>query len=372
VNGYFDWNATAPLHPAAREAWLEASDRFWYNPSGLYREGAEARERLEDCRERAAALLGCDPEQMVFTSGATEADNAVIRWVSGQGEAPVVISALEHPAVSEPAAAWLGGRLVMWPCGRDGVADLGWLADWLGRHRPALVSLMAANNETGVLQPWREAAELCTRHGVPFHCDAAQWCGRLPSEGLGACDFVTVSGHKLGGPKGVGLLKLPRVVSGFRILRGGQQEERRRAGTENLPGIVAMLAAWEAEAASAAGSDPAQLAAPRDAFEGRIAKAVPGMEIVSRQVPRLWNTSLLLLPRGPNVKWVARLSRSGLQTSTGSACSRGGGASEVLAAMGIPGERAGGALRLSSGRCTQLRDWDELAARLVALADEIT
>lgn len=370
MNGYFDWNATAPLHPAAREAWLEVSARFWYNPSGLYREGAEARERLEECRERASELLGCEPEEIVFTSGATEADNAVLRWVAGQADAPVVVSAIEHPAVSEPAAAWLGGRLRSWPCGADGRADLGWLADFLERERPALVSLMAANNETGALQPWREAAELSARHGVRFHCDAAQWCGRLPSGGLGGCDFVTVSGHKFGGPKGVGLLKLPAGLNGFRSFRGGQQEERRRAGTENLPGVAAMLAAWEA-AELLAGDAAAAPAEARDAFEARLTAAVPDMEILSHGVPRLWNTSLLLVPRGTNVKWVARLSRSGFQVSTGSACSRGGGASEVLAAMGIPAVRAGSALRISSGWSTVASDWEALAARLTALADEI-
>lgn len=370
MNGYFDWNATAPLHPAAREAWLEVSARFWYNPSGLYREGAEARERLEECRERAAELLGCEPGEIVFTSGATEADNAVLHWAAGHGAAPVVVSAIEHPAVSEPAAAWLGGRLRSWPCRADGRAELGWLADFLEWERPALVSLMAANNETGALQPWREAAELCARHGVRFHCDAAQWCGRLPSEGLGSCDFVTVSGHKFGGPKGVGLLKLPAGLNGFRSFRGGQQEERRRAGTENLPGVAAMLAAWEAVEvlASDAAAAPAEA---RDAFEARLTSAVPDMEILPRGVPRLWNTSLLLVPRGANVKWVARLSRSGFQVSTGSACSRGGGASEVLAAMGIPAERAGAALRISSGWSTVASDWEALAARLTALADEI-
>jgi cysteine desulfurase len=344
MTGYFDANATTPLHAAAREAWLAAP---WHNPSSLYAEAAAAHAELEQCRERLGGIVGCEPDDLVFLSGATEANNAVLESFTRQGK-KLAVSAIEHPSGREPAPG-----AVLIPAGADGVVSLDALREILETKAPALVSLMAANNETGVLQPWREALTLCREAGVLFHCDAAQWIGKLPAGGLGDCDFLTGSAHKFGGPKGAGFLK---VTGHFRWLRGGPQEDRRRAGTENLPGIAAMLAALEA-AEAARGPDDSL----RREFEAKIKRAVPGVRIVAEESPRLWNTVLLIMPRHANVKWLARLSRAGFQVSTGSACSSGGGASEVLAAMGLPADALRRVLRVSSLRGHTARDWHALA-----------
>jgi cysteine desulfurase len=349
VNGYFDANATTPLHPAARAAWLSAP---WHNPSSLYQEAAAARECLEDCRHRLAELLVCEPAEIIFLSGATEANNAVLDHFIRRRQA-IAVSAIEHPSVREPAT---GASTI--PAGADGIVSLDALRDIL-ETQPALVSIMAANNETGVLQPWQEAQSLCREAGTAFHCDAAQWLGKLPAAGLGACDFLTGSAHKFGGPKGVGFLKVSAACGPLRWLRGGPQEERQRAGTENLPGIAAMLAALEAIEPRL--TERAAWESCRANFETSIKAAIPGISIVAEGSPRLWNTVLLVMPEHTNVKWLARLSRTGFQVSTGSACSSGGGASEVLSAMGLPEDALGRVIRVSSTWDHCPSDWESLA-----------
>lgn len=320
----------------------------------MYASAAGAKELLEDCRQRLTDILTCDPEDLVFLSGATEANNAVLAHFAAK-RGKVAVSAIEHPSVREPAA---GAALI--PVLVTGHACLDSLHILLtGSDPPPMVSLMAANNETGVIQPWQEALEMCRRKGIPFHCDAAQWLGKLPAAGLGECDFLTGSAHKFGGPKGVGFLK---IRGPFRWLKGGPQEERRRAGTENLPGIAAMVAALEAREAALA----AQLPGPefRNAFETLVQRSIPGTHIVAVTSPRLWNTSLLVLPSHANVKWLARLSRMGFEVSTGSACSSGGGASEVLAAMGLPEDALRRVIRVSALPEHSEEDWLALAAAM--------
>ena len=307
MTGYFDYNATAPLHPAASSAWLEANERHWQNPSSLYPSAAAARTALEDCRERAADLLGCDAEHLIFMSGATEANNAVLHHFSGRDCGGIAISAIEHPAVREPATCLWQDRLITIPVEPGGTIDFEAFEKILVEQKPAFVSVMAANNETGVLQPWSAVQHHCARHGVAYHCDAAQWVGKMPSSGLGACDFITVSAHKFGGPKGIGLLKVNPAFGPLRWMRGGPQEDRRRAGTENLPAIAAMLAAWETLESSAA----SQSSEGRDAFEQKLKRDLPGIEFVAQSSPRLWNTSLCIVPTQTNVKWLTRLARAG-------------------------------------------------------------
>ena len=375
MNGYFDNNATTPLCTAAKEAWIEASERFWQNPSSLYREAAEASRRLEDAREELAELLAAEPEQVVFTAGATEANNSLFGHVSRhQPDASVLISAIEHPSVLAPALEYLGTeRTLEIPVTPAGVTDLDLFDQGLAESRSiAVVSVMAANNETGVLQPWQEVAKRCRASGVRFHCDASQWIGKLPARPLGECDFLTGCAHKFGGPKGTGFLKLPESANRFAILTGGPQEGGHRAGTEDLPGILAMLAALrEKDDATLESKNPGRTEG-RNAFESAVTAGLPGTRVVAADVPRLWNTVMVVVPAHKNLKWLTRLDRRGFAVSTGSACSAGkGNPSHVMAAMGLDHDEMGRVIRISGGWETTTEDWLALAEAFVDIAGEL-
>ena len=382
VNGYFDANATTPLHPAAREAWLQVADRHWRNPSSLYPAAAAAREQLEDARWRLAELIGSEPESLVFTSGATESNNALFRALAdrhtaGAGDGWVWISAIEHPAVHLPAHRNFPGRVDRLPTDSNGYLRLDLLEQRLASGPPPLlVSVMAANNETGGIQPWGEVARLCRQAGVEFHCDASQWLGKMPAAGLHACDWLTGSGHKFGGPKGIGFLKLPDDIDwqpAFQV--GGAQQQDRRAGTEDVAGALAMVTALEQRAGLV--DDPDwrhQRAGWRDRFEQVVGDRLPGAVPLAAAAldGRLWNTSMLRLPGGRNVKWLTRLARLGFEVSTGSACSAGAGKpSLVLAAMDLPEDAMPRVLRFSSLWETEETDWQQLADALAAVAAEL-
>jgi len=244
---YFDHNATTPMLPEARQAWLDASEKFVGNPSSPHRIGSRADAAIAGARQRLADILGSDALDLVWTSGATESNNTVLHHFARTlpSTAEVWVSAIEHPCVMASTKHYFPKRHRLLPIAREGVVDLNWLAEEMAHARPGLVAIMAANNETGVLQPWREALAICRQWDVPFFCDAAQWIGKLPASGLGECMFVSGAAHKFGGPKGVGLLKCPARGRVEPLLRGGPQEEGRRAGTENVAGILSMLAALE-------------------------------------------------------------------------------------------------------------------------------
>ncbi len=361
---YFDHNATTPLVPRARQAWLEASERFIGNPSSPHRVGARADAALTEAREKLAAFLGCHALDIVWTSGATESNNMVMHHCARalEAKAEVWVSAIEHPCVLESARHYFGKRLRLIPVSRDGVVDLDWLTDELSHARPGLIAVMAANNETGVLQPWREVLAVCRQWKVPFFCDAAQWIGKLPARGLGECDFVSGCAHKFGGPKGVGFLKCPAKGRVEPLLRGGPQEEGRRAGTENVASVLSMLTALEArEAALAAGEQKTRLALRED-FETKLLAELPGVEIMGAGEARLWNTVSALMPEADcRQRWVVKLDKLGFAVSTGSACASGKEApSHVLAAMGRSPAEASRALRFSSGWETTREEWDAL------------
>ncbi len=318
-SGYFDHNATTPMSAAALEAWNRIAVKHWHNPSGLYPEAGEARHLLEEKREALADVFDVnEPERIVFTSGASEANNAVIRHLAAAGGV-IAISGLEHPCVQAPVEAFFPEdrirRIPVVP--ETGVIDLEVLGNWITGGELACVSVMAANNETGALQPWREIAGLCREAGTRYHADAAQWIGKCPVAGLARCDFVTASGHKFGGGKGVGFLILPEDFEEvhFHGQIGGPQEEGRRAGTEDLPGIAAMVEAL-GERNDAAATEPA--GAPRDAFERRIESEIACRPLAGAG-PRLGNTSLFIVPYGKNLKWLTRLGHRRFCVSTGSA-----------------------------------------------------
>lgn len=362
MKGYFDFNATTPLSEAARDAWLKASANHWYNPSSLYREAGFAAMQLDSARERLAALLGCEAGRVIFTSGATESNNALLASI----QRPIAISAVEHPSLREAARGWrTSSQVHEIPVNADGVVTVEALAVVIDQHRPALVSVMAANNESGVLQPWQELHQLCREAGIPFHTDAAQWLGKLPAMGLGGCDYLTGSAHKFGGPKGTGFLLLKDEGERLAFLRGGPQEGGRRAGTENYPGIEAMVTALEQAHMT---GDPT----PRDRFEQCLAEHLPGVRVISEGASRLWNTSLMVMPRHDNLKWLTRLSRRGFAISTGSACSSGKeGSSVVVQALGASPEELRKVVRVSSGAQTRQEDWDALMEAFLAVAADL-
>ncbi len=362
---YFDHNATTPLLPAARQAWLDAAARFIGNPSSPHRLGARADAALHVAREQLAGFLGCDALDLVWTSGATESSSTVFHHLArgAAADATVWVSAIEHPCVLAAARHYFPNRVRLIPVTRGGVVELDWLRMALKKSRPALVAVMAANNETGVLQPWREVLELCRAAGVPFFCDAVQWIGKLPAHGLGGCDFVSGCAHKFGGPRGTGFLKCPARGPFHPLLLGGPQEEGRRAGTENVPGVLSMLAAL---AAREAASPAEKLAKPRATFEKQLPAILPGVEILGAGEARLWNTVSALMPEADcRRRWVVKLDKLGFAVSTGSACASGQEeSSHVLAAMGHTPAEAARVLRFSSGWATTAADWNALAQAL--------
>jgi len=361
---YFDHNATTPMLPEARQTWLDATGTFVGNPSSPHRIGGRADAAITGARQRLAEFLGCDALDITWTSGATESNNTVLHHFARTrpSNAEVWISAIEHPCVMASTKHYFPKRHRLIPVTREGVADLNWLTEEMAHARPGLVVVMAANNETGVLQPWRESLAICRQYEVPFFCDAAQWIGKLPASGLGECDFVSGAAHKFGGPKGVGFLKCPAKGGVQPLLLGGPQEEGRRAGTENVPGILSMLAALEVREATLSVREHEKRKEWRGDFEKGLLSALPGAEVVGLGQPRLWNTVSALMPATDSQqRWVVKLDKLGFAVSTGSACSSGKEEpSHVIAAMGYSPTEAGRVLRFSSGWETTEEDWNAL------------
>lgn len=361
---YLDWNATAPLRREARAAMVAALD-VTGNASSPHAEGRRARSLIEDARERVAALVGARPAEVVFTSGGTEASNAVL---AGGWDA-IVVAGIEHDCVLSPARR-SGAQLVDMPVARSGSVSLDGLN---GRMSPlhgtrALVSLQMASNETGALQPVGDVAALAREHGLAVHTDAVQAAGRLAIDmrSLGV-DYLTLSAHKLGGPKGAGALVMRDGASLPAFITGGGQERRRRAGTENVAAIAGFGAAAEA-----ALHDLAQIArvrALRDGLEAQAREITPDAVVIAAEADRLPNTTSLALPGASAETLVIALDLKGIAVSAGAACSSGKvGASHVLAAMGLAPEIARAAIRISLGPTTAERDvasflaaWSEIA-----------
>ncbi|MFM1556840.1 MAG: cysteine desulfurase family protein, partial [Limisphaerales bacterium] len=368
---YFDHNATSPLSDAAREAWVDASDRLVGNPSSPHRLGARTEKALADAREQLAGFLGCGALDIVWTSGATESSNMVMYHYAETlaPDAEVWVSAIEHPCVLEAARSHFGECLKTLPVTLSGVLDLDALRERLAERRPGLIAVMAANNETGVLQPWREVREVCAEHDVPFFCDAAQWIGKLPSVGLGECDFVSGCAHKFGGPTGVGFLKCPAQGGVRSQMVGGPQEEGRRAGTENVAGVLSMIAALAEREAALVSDTIIEREAWRNAFAANLADAT----ILGKGEGRLWNTVSALLPGDCRARWVVKLDKAGFAVSTGSACASGKEApSHVLTAMGLAADETDRVVRFSSGWETTADDWQALAKGVAEVAADFS
>ena len=377
---YLDWNATTPLRPEARAAMAAAWD-FCGNPSSVHAEGRQARRLVEEARAAVAAAVGALPRNVVFTSGGTEANALALTPGLRRGSGPPVerllVSAIEH------ASVLAGGRFPTEAIRTIGVTSAGLLdLDRLGATLeggpPALVSVMLANNETGAVQPVAEAAEIVHAAGGLLHVDAIQALGKISFDiNVLHSDLVTVSGHKIGGPKGVGAVALAEGVRGLEPwLRGGGQELGHRAGTENVAGIAGFGAAATA-AMGARESDAIRLESLRNRLE-RGLRETTGTIVFSGDVPRLPNTTLFTVPGLKAETAVIGFDLEGIAVSSGSACSSGKvQPSHVLKAMGFGPEIAEGAVRLSLGWSTSpadidrcLKAWRKLAGTLLKGSDE--
>lgn len=366
---YLDWNATAPLLPEARAAIERALDVHG-NPSSVHAEGRRARAVVETAREQVAALVGARPSEVVFTSGATEACATVLAapWTV------ILAAGIEHDAVLRPTEASSGKQITL-GVGADGRVDLPELAahaNAAGAEHGAggaLVALQLANNETGVLQPLSDAAAAAHAAGARIFTDAAQAAGRIPVDFAALdADFMALSAHKLGGPKGVGALIVRDGHDVPALITGGGQERRRRGGTENIAGIAGFGAA--AEAARNMLADRDRITHLRDRLEAGLLDLTPDAHIIGMGAERLPNTTCVALPGHSAETLVIRFDLAGIAVSAGAACSAGKiGASHVLAAMGLDETTARSAIRISIGSTTTDRDidhcltaWREIAA----------
>ncbi len=353
---YLDHNATSPVRPEVAAAVARALE-LPGNPSSIHAEGRAARHALQTARTRLAALLGADPERVTFTSGGTEAANAVLSGALRKTGLPaptrLMISATEHPCVTA-GHRFAPEAVEVLPVDGHGLLRLDVLAARLDalRDETVLISVHAANNETGVVQPLAEIVRRARAHGRALvHSDAVQAVGKIPLDfsALGL-DALTLSGHKFAAPKGVGAMVLAEGVSlEAAFLRGGGQEARLRGGTENLSGIVGLgEAAMIAQ--DALGAEATRLAGLRDALEGRLRALAPDLVVFGEGAPRLPNTLLFAVPELEAATALIALDLAGLAVSSGSACASGKVArSPVLAAMGVSPALAAGALRVSFG-----------------------
>lgn len=359
---YLDYNATTPLLPQAAEAVRDALADFG-NPSSVHSAGRRARAQVEDAREQIAARTGAAAAEIVFTSGGTEANALAMH---GLNAASFIVAGIEHASVLAAAP----GAIVM-PAGADGIVDLAALEDALkAAARPALVAVMLANNETGVVQPMDKIVALAKTYGALVHCDAVQAFGKVEVDFASGVDSLSLSAHKIGGLKGIGALIVrgdlaPQIV-------GGGQERRRRAGTENVTGIVSFGAA--AREVPRLLAEAPKIRVLRDELENRLRGIAPQAKIYGAGVARLPNTSCIALPGVTSETQVMRLDLAGVAVSAGSACSSGKIApSHVLLAMGVSPAEAKCAIRVSLGWTTTEADvarfidaWQPLALNAAA------
>jgi cysteine desulfurase len=366
LRAYLDNNATTQPLPEVVAAVVQCLERDWANPSSVHRAGIGARQKLELAREQVCALVGCTERELVFTSGGTEAANlALAGSLAAQPERRTIVTMrTEHSAVREAAQglAKHGARVEWLRVGPNGVVDLAHARELLAAQASgiAVVSVMWANNETGVVQPVAAIGELCREYGVRMHCDATQWIGRMPADLASLpVDLASFSGHKFHGPKGIGALFVRRGVRVEPLVVGGPQERDRRGGTENVAGAVGMGVAAESARAWLAGGGPKALGALRDRFEQNVLRAVPDAQVNGAAAERLPNTTNVAFPHLEAEAILLLLSERGIAASAGAACSSGSlDPSPVLLAMGIPEALAHGSVRFSISRLTTS---DELA-----------
>lgn len=353
---YFDYNATTPLDPIVYAAMLPFLEEIWGNPSSIHHVGRRARSLLDDFRERAAMVLTCKPSEVVFTSGGTEANNIAIfgvaRLLRSKGR-HLITSAIEHHAVLhcfQYLAREEGFELTVLPVDSGGRVSLDSLRSAL-RPDTILVSVMAANNEVGTLQPVSDLGDFCRNNGVLFHTDAVQCFGKEPFANIQQfnADLVSLCAHKFHGPKGAGLLYIRSPLLPHPILMGGGHENERRAGTENLPSIAGLVTAMEQFVINPV-FPPAPLAVMTSSLAAAIA-TIPGVSLLAAKSPRLSNTLSFVTEHTDSFALLAGLDVEGICASAGAACSAGSlEPSHVVSAMGYNPALARSLVRFSLGR----------------------
>ena len=359
---YLDCNATCPPVQAALDAAAKAALEAPGNPSSLHWAGRAARRVVDDARDQLAAFVGCESGSVVFTSGGTEANNIAIHSVLASAQpGSVVCTAIEHPAVLKPLQRLEQDsyKLIQVRPNADGVvsaeAMIAAIAD-----DTRLLCMMLVNNESGAIQPVQAVAAYCREHGIPMLVDAVQGLGKSVIDFKQFdVDFMSLSAHKIGGPKGVGALLVKRGVRLQELAPGGGQERNRRSGTENVPGIAGFAAALGQ-------IDFTSFAPIRDAFEQQLSSQIPEVRIISEQATRACNTSLFLLPGMDGETLLMQLDLAGFAVASGSACSSGKReASHVLLAMGLSDGMARSSVRVSFGPGNTIDDADALVKALV-------
>jgi cysteine desulfurase len=370
---YLDHSASTPVRPEVREAMLRVLAESFGNPSSLHRWGRASRAALEDARARFAAVIGAESAEVVFTRGGTEADNlALAGRARVSPRAAIACSAVEHKAVLATAQALEaeGHPLHVIPVDGDGVVELDALPSIL-HAAPAVVSVMWANNEVGVLQPLRAVAEACRDAGVAFHSDAVQALGKVAVRvDEVPVDLLSFSGHKFGGARGVGVLYARRGTALAPLVHGGGQERGLRAGTEDVAGAVGIALAAELAEAERAG-EALRLGALRDRLEAGLRERVPDVAVNAAGAPRLPSVSSVRIAGVDGGLLLAALDLEGIGVSAGSACSSGAlGQSHVLRAMGV-GADAGPSVRFSLGRETTAGEIDRVLEVFPALVQRL-
>ena len=369
---YLDWNATTPLHPAVREAMLPWLDARFGNASSRHEYGRQARAAIDEARTRVAAAVGAHATEVVFTSGGSEANNLFIKGAAACRKAGLIaVSAIEHPCVREPARQLRRAGWTMREIGVDAAGRID-AADWndVLQTPPAIVSVMLANNETGVLQDIARLAAETRAAGGWFHTDAVQALGKTAPDfrALGV-HGMTLSAHKIGGPLGAGALVLDKRVELAPLIAGGGQERGLRSGTENVAAIVGFGVACELAAVSAA-QEARRLSALRDRLETAVAGL--GARIFSADADRLANTSFFAIEGIDGETLVAKLDRAGFACASGSACSSANPEpSHTLTAMGVAPELARNAVRVSLGRDTTAQHIEQFTAGLARQVQEL-
>ncbi len=359
---YFDYNATTPLDPQVREAMLPFLNEVWGNPSSVHHLGRKARAFLDEFRERTAKVLGCRPSEVIFTGGGTESANLAIfgaaRMLKPKGR-HIITSAIEHHAVLHSfqyLAKHEGFDTTILPVNREGLISPEHLRKAL-RPDTVLVSLMAANNEIGTIQPVAEFGKICQECGVLFHTDAVQWFGKEPFTGVQQfhADFVSICAHKFHGPKGAGALFIKSPLHPDPILFGGSHENERRAGTENMPAIAGLVTALELFVSPPVFSK--EKLRPLSDRLIQLVDRIPAAHFVGSRVHRLENTVSFLVEGADSISLLANLDLNGICASSGSACSAGSiEPSHVISALGYDRDLANSLVRFSLGRDSTLEE----------------